>query len=46
MIIVVMEAMEDLDLTFYSQAVNVHDTQNWLDAMREEIESIDKSQAW
>lgn len=35
--------MKELVLTFYSQVVNA---QNWLEAMREEIELINKNQVW
>ena len=41
-----MEIVEDLDPTSYSQAINGHDAENWMNVMREEIESIHKNQVW
>ena len=41
-----VETVEDLDPVSYSQAINGHDAVNWMNAMREEIESIHKNQVW
>lgn len=38
--------MQDLDPDFYSKAIKAQDAQYWLEAMREEIESMEKNQVW
>ena len=35
-----VETVEDLDPTSYSQAINGNDAENWMNAMREEIEQF------
>ena len=38
--------MHDLDPNSYSQAIKAQDAQYWLEAMRDEIELIEKNQVW
>ena len=41
-----LETVEDLDPNSYSQAIKAQNVQYWLEAVREEIESIEKNHVW
>ena len=42
----VLETVQDLDLNSYSQVIKAQNAHYWLEAMREEIESIEKNHVW